>query len=183
VGATGNALCGRWSPRFFMLSTGVSHGVCSRLSIQSGPVCTGISANGARVVTGNASTTPSAPGAIAVTARQNIRLLACRHQLRTSEVHPFICARRSSSWPCLTGCRGQGTAADHCGPRALRLPARRPCLNGGLQVHGIRRGRALIAPTDSGLVQVPPAVAEQGRIQAPIQSPKPGVRVSSCCVG
>src|SRR5918911_5115734 len=90
---------------------------------------------------------------------------------------------RYSEWPFLPVCLGNVTASDQFGPIALRFQALRQCLNVGLQVHGIRLGRDVLDSTGSGLVQVIPAGAEQVRIQAPIQIPKPVLLVSSCFVG
>jgi hypothetical protein len=106
-----------------------------------------------------------------------------RYQRRTGPLHQLIFERRHSSGPFRAVGLWHVTASDHFGPVALCLQARRQCLTVGLQILGRLLGRDVVDPTGSGLVQVVPAGAEQVRIQASRQIPKPVSLVSSCFVG
>jgi hypothetical protein len=98
-------------------------------------------------------------------------------------LHQFVFEARDTAGPFWPVYLRNVSASDQFGPIALRFQALRQCLNVGLQVRGILFGRDVVDPTGSGLVQVIPAGAEQGRIQAPLQLPKPVLLVSSCFVG
>jgi len=125
----------------------------------------------------------AASGAIAIAAIQTILLIDCCQGLRTGQLHQFVFEARDTAGPFWPVYLRNVPASDQFGPIALRFQALRQCLNVGLQVRGILFGRDVLAPTGSGLVQVIPAGAEQGRIQAPLQLPKPVLLVSSCFVG